>query len=65
MNYTEYIEWLDRNLKSQAVINEKDCIFRNVKEEPFDIYGLHQPKEQGEFFRVPKEICQSIGAGME
>ena len=66
MNYTEYVEQLDKNLKSNAVIKEKDCIFYDIRErEEFDIYGLVNPKNTSEFHRVPLDICDSIGAGMQ
>lgn len=65
MNYTEYIEMLDKNLRSKWTVDEKDCVFHNIKEEPFDIYGLYEPKADGEFFRVPKNVCDEIGAGMQ
>lgn len=66
MNYTEYIELLDRNLKSNAVISEKDCVFYDIREkEEFDIYGLVDPKNTNEFHRVPLNVCDEIGAGMQ
>lgn len=66
MNYTEYIEQLDRNLKSNAVINEKDCVFRDIRTvDEFDIYGLIDPKKNDEFHRVPLDVCDEIGAAMQ
>ena len=66
MNYTEYIELLDRNLKSNAVISEKDCVFYDIREkDEFDIYGLVDPKNTNEFHRVPLNVCDEIGAGMQ
>ena len=64
MNYTEYIEWLDANLKSQTVITEKDCVFNDVTENPFDLYGFCDPKKNG-FVRVPPDTAKELGAGME
>lgn len=64
MNYTEYVEWLDANLKSQTVIGEKDCRFYDVKDRPFDLYGFCNPRENG-FVRVPADICAKIGVGIE
>ena len=66
MNYTEYVEQLDKNLKSNATIKEKDCVFYDIRSrEEFDIYGLIDPKNTSEFHRVPLSVCDSIGAGMQ
>ena len=66
MNYTEYIEMLDQNLKSNAVISEKDCVFHDIRKfDAFDIYGLVDPKNTSEFHRVPLDVCDKIGAGMQ
>ena len=66
MNYTEYVEMLDRNLKSNAVIEEKDCVFHDIRKvDEFDIYGLVDPKNTPEFHRVPIAVCDEIGPGMQ
>lgn len=66
MNYTEYIEMLDKNLKLNAVISEKDCVFYDIRKvDAFDIYGLVAPKNTSEFHRVPLDVCDKIGAGMQ
>ncbi len=66
MNYTEYIEMLDQNLKSQAYIDPKKTVFYNVKTTPeIDIYGLYEPKKEGGFIRVPMDKCKEMGVGME
>ncbi|MBE6644978.1 MAG: hypothetical protein E7612_06340 [Ruminococcaceae bacterium] len=66
MNYTEYVERLDKNLKSNAVIKENDCVFHDIRlEDEFDIYGLVDPKNTNEFHRVPLSVCDAIGAGMQ
>ena len=66
MNYMEYVERLDKNLKSNTVIKEKDCVFHDIrKEDEFDIYGLVNPKGTKEFHRVPLDVCDAIGAGMQ
>ena len=66
MNYTEYVEQLDKNLKSNAEIKEKDCVFYDIRErEEFDIYGLVDPKNTEEFHRVPLDVCDAIGAPMQ
>ena len=66
MNYTEYVDQLDKNLKSNATIKEKDCVFYDIRSrEEFDIYGLIDPKNTSEFHRVPLGVCDLIGAGMQ
>lgn len=66
MNYTEYIEMLDQNLKSNAVVDPKKYTFYDIrKHDEFDIYGLVDPKNTSEFHRVPLDVCDKIGAGMQ
>ncbi len=66
MNYTEYIEMLDQNLKSNAYIDEKKYTFYDIRKyDEFDIYGLVDPKNTNEFHRVPLDVCDKIGVGMQ
>lgn len=66
MNYSDYVEQLDINLKAQSYIDEKKCVFYNIKTTPeFDIYGLYNPKEQDEYIRVPMDKCKQMSLGME
>ena len=43
------IEQLDRNFSLINKVNELDCVFYNVKNEPFEIHGLYNPKNEGSF----------------
>ncbi len=65
MNLREYTEWLDKNLRSEESINEKDCVFHDIQEEPFDIYGLYEPKSYGSYTRVPDEVTEKLSVGMQ
>ena len=65
MTLTEYVEWLDKNLKYNTVIEEKDCKFYDVLEEPFDLYGFYEPKKVGGFCRVPESVTKSLSVGMQ
>ena len=38
--------------------------FRDVREKPFDIYGLYEPHEPGAFKRIPKEVADATNPGV-
>ena len=41
-----------------------DIKFYNVKDEPFSIYGLYDPKNQNVFKRLPDEIGMNVNSGV-
>ena len=54
------IEDIDRNFSS-TVVDGCDLVFCNVKNEPFEIYGLYEPKKDGPFARLPDDGDFSTG----
>ena len=64
MNLQQYTEWLDKNLSSQAEI-DRDCVFHDCREKPFDLYGLYEPKTYSSFARVPDHITEKLPIGMQ
>lgn len=55
---------LDKNFEIKTAIDEPDIKWYSVMDEPFDIYGLYQPKEDGLFRRMPKEVAEKVNSGV-
>ena len=53
------ISQVDKNLAVAAEIDAPDCIFRSVKEDPFDLYGLYNAKGEDVFRRLPKSVARA------
>ena len=51
---------LDKNLAVLEEINVPDVKYYDVREEPFQIYGLYNPKTEPEFKRLPDEIGPAV-----
>jgi hypothetical protein len=49
------IEDLDKNFKSEGKL-ECENIRYNVKNPPFEIYGVYYDEQKG-FMRMPEEVC--------
>lgn len=45
-------------------IKKEHVVFHNVKEEPFQIYGLYDPKHQPTFRRMPAETAETVSPGV-
>lgn len=58
------ISKIDRNFKIEANIGEADAVFLDVREAPFDLYGLYSPSEPGAFRRLPDEIGKNVNEGV-
>ncbi len=56
----ENIDKLDKNFKLEAQIEGNNLTFYNVKEKPFDLYGLYKPKLGEDFIRMPPETAESV-----
>ncbi len=58
------ISKIDRNLKIEHSIDEKDVVLYDAKCEPFDVYGLYRPMEEPVFKRLPDEIGKNVNEGV-
>ncbi len=47
----------DQNLKVETEINEPDICFYDVRQAPFDVYGLYNHRTEPEFKRMPDDIA--------
>ena len=55
---------VDPNMVTQTLEGEIGMVFRDVREEPFKIYGLYDPRGQEVFKRLPDEIGQNVNPGV-
>ena len=55
---------VDKNMIVSDVIGEADAIFYDVRKDPFDLYGLYDPKNQPQFKRLPDEVATSVNEGV-
>ena len=54
------IENLDKNLVVSKELNTPDIKLYDVREEPFQIYGLYNPKTEPNFKRMPDDIASQV-----
>ncbi len=54
---------IDKNLVPQGETNRADAVFYNLREEPFRLYGLYQPREQRPYVRIPTEVTDQVNEG--
>lgn len=57
------ISKIDRNL-AVAGIDAPDCVFHDVRNAPFEIYGLFKPTEGKTFRRLPEEVAKATSEGV-
>jgi len=55
---------IDKNMQISTTLNEKNIEWHNVREEIFDIYGLYNPREEGPFKRLPRNIAEATSQGV-
>ncbi len=54
----------DKNLIIETSIGEEDVVFYDVREEPFNVYGLYNYKNEEQFKRLPDEIGLNVNPGV-
>lgn len=59
------IENIDKNLKIENSFLVDDLILYDIRNEPFDIYGLYNPKYEQVFKRLPDDVARSTSDGVE
>ena len=55
------LEKIDKNFAIKKKIDKEDIKFYNVREDPFQIYGLYDPKNEPIFTRMPAEAAARVG----
>lgn len=58
------ISHVDQNFNLETSITHDGLKFYNVKEAPFEIYGLYDYKKQSQFKRMPDEVAKNVNSGV-
>ena len=60
----ENISQIDKNFEIVTKINRDGLSFYDVKDAPFEIYGLYDAKNQEQFKRMPDEVAKKVNEGV-
>ena len=60
---TDYVEY-DKNMVVEASIGDKPVEMFDVRNEPFEVYGLYDYKNQPWFVRMPDEAAAEVSDGV-
>jgi len=55
---------IDQNMKLETSIDEADVVFCDVRQAPFEVYGLYDYQNQLNFQRLPDEIAKATNEGV-
>lgn len=55
---------IDEKMFFKTVIKEDDIRFYDVREEPFEVYGLYNYRTESQFKRLPDEIGKNVNDGV-
>ena len=58
------IEDVDKNLKLPTKLDKDDIVFYDVRQKPFEIYGLYSPETKGSFLRMPEEVPEKVNENL-
>ncbi len=58
------IDEIDSNLKVQTSIEETDIRFLDVRQDPFQVYGLYDYKNEPVFKRLPDGVAKATNEGV-
>lgn len=56
---------IDKNMIVESTIGNVDVVWRDAREEPFQLHGLHDPKNTPYFCRVPSDVAAATSAGVD
>ncbi len=55
---------VDKHMHVESKINKPDVVFMNVREEPFEVYGLYDYKNEPVFKRMPSDVAATVNNGV-
>ncbi len=58
------ISTIDKNFKSETKLSEKDIVFYDIRNKPFDIYGFYSGDGYKEYKRMPTDVAQNTSEGV-
>ena len=59
------IEEIDQNLKTTGITDRSRLQFFDIRQDPFRIYGLYDPRGQAAFVRMPQNAAAAVSPGVE
>lgn len=59
------LDEVDKNFKIETKLDVKDIVFYDVKEKPFDLYGLYGINKGECFTRLPVDVAKETNCGVE
>lgn len=54
------IDQVDKNFHVETTLGEKDLVWRDVRQEPFQGYGFYGFRDEPSFRRMPKEVASQV-----
>ena len=60
----ENIEKIDKAMAVEKTVNEPEIVFYDVREEPFEVYGLYNYRTEPDFKRMPDAVAQTVSKGV-
>ena len=64
MAVNQSIEHLDPNMIVEPKIKEPDVCFYDVRNDPFEVYGFYNYREEPDFKRLPDDLAKSVNKGV-
>ena len=58
------LDQIDRNLAVETKLNEPDMHFYDVRQAPFEVYGLYNYRAEPQFKRLPDAIGKNVNPGV-
>ncbi|MBQ8208306.1 MAG: hypothetical protein IJZ89_06190 [Clostridia bacterium] len=55
---------VDKNFAFETSIDRDDIVWFSIREEPFEIYGLYDPKNSEKFCRMPADVAKNVSANV-
>ncbi len=63
MSDNRFVE-VDRNMVVETSLGEPDIQFYDVRQAPFELYGLYRPQTEDVFKRLPDDVAAATSAGV-
>ncbi len=55
---------IDPNFSLDSSLERDDIVWFNIRNAPFEFYGLYEPKNEGAFIRMPRDIAEVVSPGV-
>lgn len=58
------LDQIDKNFAVETTLTESDIRFWDVRQDPFEVYGLYNYREEPQFKRLPDEVGLNVNPGV-